>query len=410
MLTPRSLSFYGRYAFRRQLPAEILVTTGAETALYGIFLLVRLFQPSALDTTLLFISQHLLFLTAPWVSERLRAQPTRRGFEFALMVGFPALLLAWFAEGFWQLGPLLVLANFGFVTVMVPPRNRMMRANYGAAERGFCYGRSKSIGSGTFFGFALMGAIALTHQPDHIYWMLPLVGASSACGLLLYRRIRVRHERRSIAAARALPRRGFVEVYRDLFRLFRAERPFLAFQIGFMIYGFAFMASIPREIDAVGTILEASPVLIVLGVNGMTPLAKILCVSFFGRLLDRRGPTGTAAISFALLALQPLVIWAAIGAGSLPLWFLGRAAFGAAMAGVDVCWSMGPIAYGGRERAAAFSAAHIFAVGIRALVFPMLGYAIHALVGNALFGICALVFLGAGLFMARQPRPEIEST
>lgn len=409
MLTPPSLSFYGRYAFRRQLPAEILVTTGAETALYGIFILVRLFQPTVLDTTLLFVIHHLLFLTAPWVSERLRSWPTRRGFDLALMTGVPALLLSYFAEGFWQLGPMMVIANFGFVTVMVPPRNRMMRANYGAGERGFCYGRSKSIGSGAFFGFALAGAIMLTRESSHIYWMLPLVGASSAIGLLLYRRIKVRRESRTLAEARRRDTHGFLAVYRELFQLFRTERNFRNFEIGFMMYGFAFMAAIPREIDAVGTILQASPVLIVIGINGVTPLAKILCVSWFGRQLDRRGPTGTAAIAFAMLTVHPLIIWASIGLDSISMWLVARAAFGIAMAGVDVCWSMGPIAYGGRERAAAFSAAHIFAVGVRATVFPMLGYLIHALFGGALFGFCALVFLAAAWFMARQPRPDLET-
>ena len=72
MLTPKIASFYGRYSYLCQLPAEILMGAGADTALLGIFLLGRFFQPSKFDLILLFALNHTSFLLTPYITARLR--------------------------------------------------------------------------------------------------------------------------------------------------------------------------------------------------------------------------------------------------------------------------------------------------------------------------------------------------
>ena len=399
MLTSQDLSFYSRYTFRRQLPAEVLVAVGAETALLGQFILARIFQPDAFDITLLFVLLHASFLAAPWFSEQMRARPSRFGYRIAMILAPTAFLSAFFTDGFWGLGPVLVVANLAFVSLLVPLRNRLLRSNYADHERGQCYGGFRRISGALFFGFALAGALLLERDSSHIHWIFPLAGVLSGAGLLLYGSIRVRGEKRLIAEAGQRRRSSPLGVYVDLARLFIEERRFLLYEIGFLLYGMGFMFTVPREIDAVANTLELSYIPIVLGIYGLTPLLKLLFVRQFGRLLDRRGPYVTAALTFGILTLYPLTVWAAIETGSIFVWFAARAAFGLAMAGVEIVWFIGPVTFGDAKRASTFSAAHVFAVGARASIGPFIGLWVFQMVGTGVFLAGAGFMLLASGFM-----------
>ncbi len=405
MLKPPATSFYGRNSYRKQLWAEILVAPGAETALLGIFLLSRIFEPSRLDITLLFALNHLSFLLAPWITDRIRLWPAAKVCNLVLLLSVVPLFCAGLVRGFWGLGPLLVIANIAFVTIMVPLRNRILRANYDNAERGAVYGRSKSIATGLFFGVILAGAYRLTDHPADIYWMLPIFGLTSLIGGLLFRRLRVRKERLSLAIEAQRPRNSTKKIYGELFQLYREHKRFRNFEIAFMIYGLGFMLTITQEIPAIARETDIRPVGIVLGIHGLTPFMKMLFMTFFGRLMDRAGVAKTAALSFLLLAAYPLAVWAAVSASSIAIWFMARCVFGMAMAGVDVCWSLGPVMFGGAEKAARYSAAHIFAVGIRAAIVPVLGYFIHQYIGSYTYALAASVLVfAAGYMLSQQSR------
>ncbi len=404
MLTSPAKSFYGRYSYRRQLWAEIFLAPGAETALLGIFLLSRIFEPPRLHITLLFALNHMSFLAAPWIAERIRSWSANKVLGLIFLLSVPPLFCAGLLRGFWGVGPLLVLANTAFVAVMVPLRNRMMRANYLDSERGGSYGRIKAISTGLFFGVALAAALRLTEKPDSIYWMLPILALTSAIGLWRMRQYRVRREAPALAQESQRKHLSTRQVYGELLALYRNHHRFRSFEIGFMIYGLGFMLTIPQEIAAISENVGVTPVQIVIAVHGLTPLFKILVVPFFGRLMDLKGVAATAAMSFLLLALYPLAIWAGVATGSVLVWFAARAVFGAAMAGVDVCWSLGPVMFGGEEKAARYSAAHIFAVGIRAAIVPVLGFFIYRACGTATYALASVVLVVAALHMSRMPR------
>ena len=401
MLTPRDLSFYGRYGFRRQLPAEILLSIGAQTALLGQFILARVFQPDAADITLLFTLLHTPFLIAPLAEDWTRRRASR-GIHTLILIGPAALMMGAFVDGFWGFGPLLILANLFFVSLFVPLRNRLMQANYRSRERGRCFSTFSLCNTAAYFGLAYAGALMLKSEPWHIHWMFPGAGALSVIGVLLFRRIRVRGE--SAQLARADAPASAKRVYADLIRLLVRDRKFLRFEMGFMLYGAGFMFTMPQEIRATASVLELGFPMIVFGFYGITPMMRMLLVRTFGKLLDRSNPATLSALAFLIFAFYPLTVWGMIAFESLWFWLLARVAFGAAMAGIDITWNIGPVTFGGRERAASYSAAHVFLVGLRASIAPGLGLLIGLAMGSQVFALGALCLVFAALHMRRLGR------
>ncbi len=404
MVFPKNLSFYGRYAFRRQLPAEVFNTFGADTVLLGQFVLTRIFQPKPWETTLLFSLMHLSFFLSPWFAERMRGRSTTRLFHFMFLLAVLPLVGTAFTRGFWGVGPALVLANIAFVSLFVPLRNRLLRANYHDWERGRCYAAFKSTSAAVYFGCALWAAFELEANPQRIHVILPTAGILAGIGILIFSRIRERGQGKRIRGDDERRRRGFKDVYRDLFELYRTQRAFFLFQVGFFIYGMGFMFTMPREMDMVGSVLKLDYPLIVLGIYGVTPLVKMTCIRIFGNLLDRAGPCILSSVAFLLLVAYPLGVFLALQFASPILWLVARGAFGFAMAGVDVAWSVGPLSFGPREQAPRYTAAHIFAVGIRASIGPTLGHLVSLVAGSGVFLAAAGLLTGASLFMRRLAR------
>ena len=109
----------------------------------------------------------------------------------------------------------------------------------------------------------------------------------------------------------------------------------------------------------------------------------------FGRSTEvSRSPcVRTTALSFLLLV---------IFLGSVPLVSTATglvivfAVWGVAMAGVMVTWNLGPLHFAPEGQGSKYASVHVFLVGVRSTVAPMLGYAVAELLGlNMLFWLSA---------------------
>lgn len=399
MLTPRHLSFYGRYNFRRQALAEMLVSIGGQTALYGQFILGRKFEHTALDSTVLFACLHLGFFFSPYLAEMMRTRPARPFYLAMFAFGVLPFLAGVFVDGYWGFAPIIIVANFAFIALFVPLRNRLMGSNYHALERGRIYSSFSLLNYGAYFALAYSGALALDSDPERLSWMFPVVGVIAAAGIALFLKIRVRGERRMLEKESEVPTRRPLAVYAELFRLFAREKRFTLYQLGFVLYGFGFMTTVPREVDIVSQTLELKYSIIVLGVLGLSPLARIVIVRFFGRQLDRNGPFFVCAVCFGMLTAYPLCVWGATVYESIALWLLARIVFGLAMAGVDLAWTIGPVLFGNAAKASSLSGAHIFVVAIRASIAPYFGQWLWGLMGTKVFAVSMAFFVISGVFM-----------
>jgi MFS family permease len=147
-----------------------------------------------------------------------------------------------------------------------------------------------------------------------------------------------------------------------------------------------------NELDLSYAQISSARVLIAsLGVALLSPVA--------GRLMDHINPVRLSSVSYAVVSLYPVTL--AVGA----LLFPGNPALGAylafglyslGMAGINVTWNMGSIAFAPTGQGGYYQGIHVAMVGIRGLVGPAVGFTVLRLLGyREVFVLSALIFLAA---------------
>lgn len=288
----------------------------------------------------------------------------------------------------------------------VPHRGALLRNNYPHHLRGRMFGLSMVVNLFAA-GVAAKGAgYLLDSDPRWVNAIYPAAALFGIAAFLLMGRIRWRRSRetRRIAAA---ARRGLwnamADAWRETFRILREDKAFATFERGFMLYGLGFLASVGLLVLYCEEKLGLTYSQYTWAQSVAFPLAQIGGAWFFGRLADRIGILRTTAVSFLLLTvffvLMPIV-------GSLGTLVALYLVWGAAMGGVNVGWSLGPLHFAPDGRAHMYGAVHFCLVGIRSLIGPFLGFFVKDHFGyRAAFGLSA-VLVAAGCITVLSLRPK----
>ncbi len=187
--------------------------------------------------------------------------------------------------------------------------------------------------------------------------------------------------------------------FREAAATFRTDRPFLWYESNFMIYGVAYLMLVPvvplyfvQELDLSYQAISASRVLIAtVGVALLSPLS--------GRLLDRIQPVRLSTASYAVVSAYPVMLaMIAVLFGDRPALgaYLAFAVYSVGMAGINVTWNMGSIAFAPPGQGGHYQGVHVALVGIRGLLGPAIGFVVLRLSGyREVFVLAAAIFLAA---------------
>ena len=314
-------------------------------------------------------------------------------------------------------------------TVLIPAQNALYQANYATGERGRLFSRVSQVAA--VVTVAVSAALGWLYDGDESFFRVayPVAGLAAAAGSLTWYRTRWRRRattddavpaapapvgalpRPVVPAAMARVGHGLLGPFRAALRLFAIDRDFLAFEASFMLYGLGFMMLQPVLplflIDDLG--VDYSQASRMKGVLFYATMISLLPLA--GRLNDRLGSLRVAASSFALMSAFPLLLLGvvpvlAFGRGSgIALVYVAYAVFGAAMAGINVSWTLGPLALAGRRSAERYMGTHVALVGVRGLIGFPLGLVLLRLAGSSAVFAAALAFeIAAATIMARLAR------
>lgn len=184
---------------------------------------------------------------------------------------------------------------------------------------------------------------------------------------------------------------------RDAGETFRRDRAYLWYQLNFTLYGVAFIMLAPvvplymtGELHLDYQDIAQSRILIgSLGIALLGPLA--------GRLMDHLQPVRLCALSFGWVVLFPLswVLGPILQLTALQTVYLAFVMYSVGMAGVNVVWNVGSIAFAPPGQGGHYQGIHVALVGLRGIMAPVLGYLLLTFLGYR------EVFLtAAGLFLA----------
>jgi Na+/melibiose symporter-like transporter len=201
----------------------------------------------------------------------------------------------------------------------------------------------------------------------------------------------------------------------DMWKLTTTNKPYLHFEMGFMLYGFAFMSTVAVITIYFDKALGLNYSSIAFYKNSYNIIA-ILLLPFFGRLLGQIDPRKFAALTFAsmmlflfFLALTQYFPYYTVVFNIkiyfvLILYILFQSLFAASM---SLVWYIGTSYFGTDEQAGDLQAVHLSLTGVRALFAPLIGVAFYELFGyTTTFAIAIFALLGAILLMIWSYKKE----
>ena len=188
-------------------------------------------------------------------------------------------------------------------------------------------------------------------------------------------------------------------------RILRTNRPFLDFEIGFMLYGMGFMGSVTVIVLFFEAGLGLNYSSIAFYKNGYNVLA-IIMLPFFGKLMGKIDPRRFAAISFLSMLLYILFLtlteyypaytefWDIRLYQLLIFYMLFHGVFAATMA---LTWFIGSAYFCPPEEAGNYQSVHLVLTAFRSLFVPLMGVALYEAFGFTITFVIAMSFLAVGI-------------
>jgi MFS family permease len=403
----RTLPLVVRYTWALQWPSAAL--EGLAIGIIGLsaFVIKRSLGAPERAVPVLIALWQIVWVFAPGLGTLLaRAHPQRLWRLLAFSTFLPLAGIAFVSvtpvgerghgEGTLWLFLLFMALHYASGIATVPHRGALLRTNYPQHVRGRMFGLFMVVNL-LAAGVAAKGAgYLLDSDPRWVRALYPAAALFGILGFFLMGRIRWRRSREARRLA-AKARRGvwyaMTDAWKETFRILREDRAFRTYERGFMLYGLGFLSSVGLLVLYCEQELHLSYSQYTWAQSVAFPLAQIAGAAFFGRLCDRMGIVVTTAASFLLLAIFFLLMPLVGSLGGLVVLYL---LWGAAMGGVNVGWSLGPLHFAPDGKAHMYGAVHFCLVGIRSLVGPFLGYAVMDYFSYPVaFGLSA-VLVGAG--------------
>jgi hypothetical protein len=180
------------------------------------------------------------------------------------------------------------------------------------------------------------------------------------------------------------------------------NHPFRHFEMGFMLYGFAFMITVTVITIFYDKALNLNYISVAFYKNSFNILA-ILLIPLFGRLIGNIDPRKFTAFSFftMMMAIASISITEYfkinfiifdIKIFYIMLFYVFW--YGLFMGSMTIVWRIGSAYFCKKEETAIYQSIHLSATGIRALFAPLIGVIIYELAGFTItffIAICSLL-------------------
>jgi MFS family permease len=394
------------YTWRLHWPSALLVGGGM-----GVISLAPFVFKRSLGADERWIPALIAIWQAPWILTPLvtgwlaRVHPQRVWYGIALAASIPLICVAFVdveavvggkpGAGVGTAWLFVLLFSLYHLTSVfyIPHRGALMRTNYPVEVRGRFFGIREILSTVALIVVARTAQHFLDSDPRSLRVLFPFAGVCLALAYSLKARIRWRGQGRDRSP---VERRGKL---RDAL----ANKPFLTYELGFMLYGFGFLMSFPLLVLFMEDELQLNYNEYTLATSVAMPVTQILAMFFWGRLADRIGTIRMTSIAFFLLVCFLILVPFVSGLASLILAFV---LFGAAMSGVFIGWSIGPLHFAPEGHGHLYVAVHFSAVGIRSVIAPFLGYAVKEALDSyrAGFWSAAVFMLAGAITIARLSR------
>ena len=301
----------------------------------------------------------------------------------------------------------LFLVYYSGNIIIFPAINALLKTNYRHQNFGKLYSYSASLNKVILLISTLLYGILLDNNNFAFVYVFPLMSVLSIISVFLLSKI---DYSKLIQETKGSNLWESMKIsIQDMFNILKTNKPYRHFEIGFMFYGFAFMASYTIINIFFKDVLELNYTSVAFYKNVYNILA-IIMLPYFGKLIGKIDPRKFAAITFGSMMLyifflmiteylpQHFMIWNIEIYYTLFLSFIFYGIFAATMA---LLWNIGSAYFCKSEEADDYQSVHLSLTGFRSIFAPLLGVFIYELAGFTFTFSITIVILLLGMILMR---------
>lgn len=377
------------------------------------FVFIKSLLGSNYQLSVLFQFSMLVFLLLVFVNEFLKRIKKRRVFLrwVGIITRLPLMLLFFFprnpevyeANNYYHLIFLGIFLVYYLAALVINPTiNLLLKTNYSHQNFGTLYSYSQSANKIVLLVTTFLYGLLLDYDNYTFTYIFPVAAVLGMTSIFMLSRIN--YNPPEVIRIKNTIMQSVATSVKNMFRILKNNRPYLHFEIGFMLYGFAFMTTY-----AVITIffyeeLQLNYSSVAFYKNAYNILA-ILLLPLFGRMLGKLDPrkfgiityTSLAAYLFFLMITEYVPYF--VDFFNIKLYYtlifyiIFHGFFAATMV---LLWNIGSAYFGRDDEADIYQSIHLFLTGVRAIFAPLFGVFIYEQFGFTItFSLGILSLLAA---------------
>jgi hypothetical protein len=330
------------------------------------------------------------------------------------LIAFPANAAAYQSSQFYHYLFLFIFLLYYFGNIIIYPAiNVMLKTNYRHENFGKLYAYSTSLNKVIMLLATLYYGILLDQDYFAFRYVFPLVSVLGIISLFILSTIDTSR------IVTVIPQKtlwnSFTSSMKGMMHILRVNKPYRDFEIGFMIYGLAFMMTSPIINIFLNDGLNLNYSSVAFYKNAYNLLAIILLL-FTGKMLGKMDPRKFSAITFLSLGFYILFMMLAqylpysFQAGNVTVYWmliLSFLSYGYFAATMVLIWNIGSAYFCKPEEADDYQSNHLFLTGVRAIFAPILGVFFYEIMGfTGTFSLAIVLLLLASALMFRSYRVQ----
>lgn len=387
------------------------------------FVFIKSLLGTNYELSVLFQFSMLVFLLLVFVNEFLKRIKNRRSFLriVGILTRLPLMLLFFFPrsaeiyqnDSFYHLIFLAIFLVYYLAALVINPTiNLLLKTNYSHQNFGTLYSYAQSANKVVLLFVTFLYGLLLDFDNFAFTYILPIASLLGIASIYLLSKINFTPVQ--ISKTKNTFLESVILSIKNMLGILKNNKPYLHFEIGFMLYGFAFMTTY-----AVVTIffydeLKLNYSSVAFYKNSYNILA-ILLLPIFGKLLGKSDPRKFAMITYTSLALYLFFLMITeylpyyIELFSIKLYYtlvlyiIFHGFFAATMV---LLWNIGSAYFGKDDEADIYQSTHLFLTGVRAIFAPLFGIFIYELTGFTFTFSLGILSLIAGIFLMQWSRKK----
>lgn len=301
---------------------------------------------------------------------------------------------------------LFLFYYFGNI-IIFPAINVLLKTNYSHQNFGKLYSYSTSLNKIFLLVSTFVYGLLLDKNPFVFAYVIPVIAVLSFVSIFFLSQISYYDVRQETRGRNVLD--SVKLSVREMVQILRKNKPYLHFEVGFMLYGFAFMATYPLINIFFKEELDLNYTSVAFYKNSYNVLAIIL-LPFFGRLLGKIDPRKFAAFTFGSLMMYLLFL---MSTEYFPyyaqLWdirfyltlIISFVFYGVFAASMPLLWNIGSAYFCKPEEADDYQSLHLSLTGIRSVFSPVAGVFLLGVIGFAWTFLISIFTLLLSMWLMR---------